>query len=114
MTPELRAQLQERLQDRAERLAKVAAIPGCPLPVLALMAEHVTTTAMLLFGDEMARKLFDRVVSGLRDGAGICICGEALTHGQPLCEKCDKELAAVDIEIDQFEAMDRPVKGQPS
>lgn len=114
MTSELRDDLQQRLKHRADRLARVAAIPGCPLPVLALMAEHVTATAMLLCGDEMARKLFDRVLTGLRDGHGICICGNALTHGKPLCAACEKEMVDFDLEMDRSEALQRPTKGRPS
>lgn len=114
MTPELRANLQERMRHRADRLARIAALPSCPLPVIALMAEHVTATAMLLCGEDMARRMFNRVVSGLRDGHGICVCGNALTHGLPLCAGCEKEMADVDKEMDQVAAMYRPIKGQPS
>lgn len=114
MTPELRAVLQERIRHRAERLARVAAMPHCPDPVLALMAEHVTATAMLLCGEDMAKRLFDRVVSGLRDGHGICICGKAHTFGKPLCVACEREMEDLDKELDQIEVMQRETKGQPS
>lgn len=50
LTPELEAHLRELIHHRAERLAKVAALPSCPVGILALMAEHVTHTAMLLCG----------------------------------------------------------------
>lgn len=104
MTKELRDRLQERLKHRSERLARVAALPSSPLPILALMAEHVTATSMLLFGDEMARKLFDRVISGLRNGEGVCICGEDVNAPeQVLCVACMKEMEDLDAELDAVE-----------
>lgn len=100
MTPQLRADLQERLRHRAERLARITAVPGCHSAVIALMAEHVTATAMLLCGDDMAKRLFGRVISRLRDDHGICVCGNANTLGKPLCAACDQEMSAIDVELD--------------
>lgn len=111
MTPELSTLLLDRLRHRAERLASVAAVPGIPLAIVALMAEHVTATAMVLCGDEMSKRIYSRLMSSLRDAHGICVCGGALTHGEPLCATCTKEFDDMDAEADRLAMMARAPEG---
>ena len=114
MTPELRARLLERLAARSERLMKMAAI-NAPTPVLAMMAEHVATTSMLLLGEKFASAVISKMVMALREQNGICLCGNGLmAPGQPLCQPCIDQVDKDDRECEEHLAMHRAAKGQPS
>lgn len=111
MTPELRARLLDRLAVRSDRLSKMAAI-NAPTSVLALMAAHVTTTAILLLGEKFAQTVIGKMVMYLREGNGICLCGNGLlAQGQNLCQPCIDQMDAFDQQIEQEMAMHRPAKG---
>lgn len=115
MTPDLEQRLRERLATRAERLVKLAVMPHCPTVVLALVSEHVTTTAMLLLGQAFSLKVFEKLLICLREQNGVCFCGTGMKQpGQPLCERCLEDMDQVDREIDQMVAMDAPAKGRVS
>lgn len=114
MTPDLEQRLRDRLQVRSERLAKIVALNGPP-SVVALMAEHVTTTAILLLGEKFSDAVFRKLLISLRENSGICMCGlgeKVPTEG--LCAACVAECEADDRELDQALAMDAPAKGQVS
>lgn len=114
MTPELRARLLDRLAVRSDRLAKMAAIDA-PTGVLALMAVHVTTTAILLLGEKFAQTVIEKMVMYLRENNGICLCGNALmAPGENLCQACIDQVEQEDREITREMAMFKPTKGQPS
>lgn len=114
MTPELRTRLLDRLAVRSDRLSKMAAI-NAPTSVLALMAAHVTTTAILLLGEQFAQTVIEKMVMHLREGNGICLCGNGLlAPGQNLCQPCIDQVEKEDQEIAREMAIFRPTKGQPS
>jgi len=101
--PELREHLLERLGHRAERLSKVAQLDA-PVNVIALMTEHVITTAMLVCGDELAHALFRKAMGAIRERDGICsLCGERpLVPATKVCVVCEAEMMAMDEELDKL------------
>jgi hypothetical protein len=115
MAPELEQRLRVRLQARAERLATIAAMPHAPTVVVALMAEHVVTTAILLCGDKFANAVFTKLIINLREANGICMCGNGLkAEGEPLCQPCIDEVDKHDREADEHLALHAPAKGRVS
>lgn len=112
MTPELKARLMERLSVRADRLSKMAAQVG-PSSVVAFMAEHVVTTAILLLGDKFADAVFSKLIISLRDSNGICMCGNGLkAEGEPLCQPCIDQVEEDDRQCEEHLAMYRPTRGE--
>lgn len=112
----LRARLLERLSHRAARLAAVTAAshPASHIDtIIAMMARHVTDTAIVLLGPEFARQMFDHIFDRHAESYGVC----AFCHARPLradrtmCQVCwdqaesdeditDEELAACAAEAE--------------
>ena len=117
MDADLQKHLLERLAHRAERLAKIARLPHGNIPtILGLMTEHVVSTAVLLFPEEVSRSLLTKIITDRRDATGICFCGNRkIADGKiKLCQKCIDNCDSIDKELDAQEAMDRPTIGEPS
>lgn len=111
MSEQLRAQLLERLAHRAKRLAACAASthPASKFDgVLALMAGHVTRTAMVLLGEHFARDMWAHLFDAYVESQGVCrFCrARQLRDDGTMCQVCwdqaesddaitDEELAAL-------------------
>ena len=100
LSPELRAHLLERMQHRAGRLVTVAAMPSAPDTVIALMAKHVTETAILLCGPDFAQWVLEMVFDATAETHGICrFCHvRPLRDDKTMCQVC-WDTAASDDEI---------------
>lgn len=100
MDLQLQMHLVERLSHRAERLAKVARMaPTCD-SVIAMMAGHVTRTAMVLLGETFAREMWGHVFDDLSEGMSVCrFCHvRPLRDDRTMCQVC-WDNAASDDEI---------------
>lgn len=98
MDPALRAHLIERLSHRAERLAKVARMAPSLDAVLAMMAGHVTRTAMVLLGETFAREMLGHVFDDLAEASGVCrFCHvRPLRDDRTMCQVCWDNVASDD------------------
>lgn len=101
MDKELRARLIERLSYRADRLARCAAsnhpahnIDG----VIAMMAGHVTRTAMVLLGDTFAQEMWTQMFDSFFESQGICrFCrARPLRDDKTMCQMCWDQAASDD------------------
>lgn len=117
MDSELRMHLLERLAHRSKRLATVAS-GAAPDPVIAMMARHVTETAMVLLGEAFTRDVLETLFDTLAESHGIC----RFCHARPrienkgMCQVC-WDTAASDDEITDEEiaaANDDVLSASPS
>ena len=110
MDKALRAQLLERLSHRAKRLADITA-EGHPVrhvdTVIAMMARHVTETAMVLLGETFAREVFSHLFEDMTQAFGICrFCrARTLREDGTMCQMCwDQAQSDDDITDEELEA----------
>ena len=93
MDPILRTRLLERLSYRADRLAKCAAAihPASKVDnIIAMMACHVTDTAVILLGETFAREMFAHVFDNAAEAFGVCrFCrARSLREDRTMCQVC--------------------------
>ena len=106
MDKELRARLLERLVHRADRLARCATSthPASNIDgVLALMAGHVTRTAMMLLGESFSREMWSYMFDSLAESQGICrFCNaRPLRDDKTMCQVCWDQAASDDEITDE-------------
>lgn len=90
MDADLRSALRRQLEMRAERLRRLAVLDA-PNRIIAAEAVLVLSTTLVLVGEELAKAVWEKVQTMLRDSQGICICGNAVTKDdEPLCAECMK------------------------
>ena len=111
--------LLEGLSRRAEtlkRFSDTSLRTDCLIePVMAMMAGNVMRTLFALCGDAIREDFLRWMLKTLREGHGLCLCGELKAkHDDPLCAGCWKQCEDDDREAEQYEKMDRPVPGVPS
>jgi hypothetical protein len=93
MDANLRAELLDRLSRRAARLAECTATshPARHVDaIIAMMARHVTDTAIVLLGEIFAREMFSHIFDNLAESYGICrFCHERpLRDDHTMCQAC--------------------------
>lgn len=106
MDKQLRARLMERLSHRADRLAQCSA-PTHPASgidtVIAMLAGHVTRTAMVLLGESFAREMWENLFNTLAESQGICrFCrARPLRDDGTMCQMCWDQAASDDEITDE-------------
>ncbi len=111
MDPELRARLLDRLNHRAQRLADCAAAshPARTIDgILAMMARHVTDTAIILLGETFAREMFSHIFDNSADAFGVCrFCHvRPLRDDRTMCQVCWDQASSDDkITDEELEAL---------
>jgi hypothetical protein len=90
MDKELRETLLRQLDMRAGRLSRLAQL-NAPDRIIAAEAVLVLSSVSVLVEEGLAKAVWEKVQTLMRDNQDICICGKSFVMADmPLCPECRK------------------------